>query len=59
MAVAKKSKRARGGKQDRARVTGGQDYEVRFEAKKTGKSAQAVKRPSKESAIRASAWRNG
>lgn len=43
MAVAKKSKTARGRKQDRARVAGGQDYEVRYEAKKTGKSAPAVK----------------
>jgi hypothetical protein len=41
MAVAKK---ARGRKQDRARVAGGQDYEVRYEAKKTGKSAPAVKK---------------
>lgn len=44
MAVAKKSKTSRGRKQDRARVAGGQDYEVRYEAKKTGKSAQAVKK---------------
>jgi hypothetical protein len=43
MAVAKKTKTARGRKQDRARVAGGQDYEVRYEAKKTGKSAPAVK----------------
>jgi hypothetical protein len=45
MAVAKKKmKTARGRKQDRARVAGGQDYEVRYEAKKTGKSAPAVKK---------------
>ena len=44
MAVAKKAKTARGRKQDRARVAGGQDYEVRYEAKKTGKSAPAVKK---------------
>jgi hypothetical protein len=44
MAVAKKTKTARGRKQDRARVAGGQDYEVRYEAKKTGKSAPAVKK---------------
>lgn len=48
MAVAKKSKTARGRKQDRARVAGGQDYEVRYEAKKTGKSAQAVKKAVKK-----------
>jgi molybdopterin biosynthesis enzyme MoaB len=39
---AKKSGRAR--QQDRARVAGGQDYEVRYEAKKTRKSASAVKK---------------
>ncbi|RXG85681.1 DUF3606 domain-containing protein [Bradyrhizobium zhanjiangense] len=44
MAAAKKSKTARGRKQDRARVAGGRDYEVRYEAKKTGKSAPAVKK---------------
>ena len=44
MAAAKKSKTARGRKQDRARVAGGQDYEVQYEAKKTGKSAPAVKK---------------
>jgi hypothetical protein len=43
--MAKKRKQtARGRKQDRARVAGGQDYEVRYEAKKTGKSAKKVKR---------------
>ncbi|MGY3482199.1 hypothetical protein ACVW1C_000082 [Bradyrhizobium sp. USDA 4011] len=43
--MAKKVKKtARGRKQDRARVAGGQDYEVRYEAKKTGKSAAAVKK---------------
>jgi Protein of unknown function (DUF3606) len=46
MAVAKKT--ARGRKQDRARVAGGQDYEVRYEAKKTGKSAPAVKKAVKK-----------
>ena len=44
MAVAKKTKTARGRKQDRARVAGGQDYEVRYEARKTGKSVAAVKK---------------
>jgi hypothetical protein len=42
MAAATK-KTARGLKQDRARVAGGQDYEVRYESKKTGRSAPAVK----------------
>lgn len=37
MAVTKKSKTARGRKQDRARVAGEQDYEVQYEAKKTGR----------------------
>jgi Protein of unknown function (DUF3606) len=48
MAVAKKTKTARGRKQDRARVAGGQDYEVQYEAKKTGKSAPAVKKAVKK-----------
>jgi hypothetical protein len=43
--MAKKRKHTpRGRKQDRARVAGGQDYEVRYEAKKTGRSKKAVKR---------------
>jgi hypothetical protein len=37
-------KTARGRKQDRARVAGGQDYEVRYEAKQTGKTKAKVKR---------------
>jgi hypothetical protein len=48
MAVAKKTKTARGRKQDRARVAGGQDYEVQYEAKKTRKSAPAVKKAVKK-----------
>jgi len=40
---------ARGRKQDRARVAGGQDYEARYEAKQTGKSRSAVKRAAKSS----------
>ncbi|MGX1167926.1 uncharacterized protein YjbK [Bradyrhizobium sp. USDA 372] len=47
MAKAKKST-ARGRKQDRARVAGGQDYEVRYEAKKTHRSASAVKKAVKK-----------
>lgn len=43
MAKAKKKKTSRGRNQDRARVAGGQDYEVRYEAKKTRRSAAAVK----------------
>jgi len=39
---------ARGRKQDRARVAGGQDYEVRYEAKKSGRSASAVKKAVKK-----------
>ena len=48
--MAKKAKKqtARGRKQDRARVAGGQDYEVRYEAKKTGKSAASVKKAVKK-----------
>lgn len=48
MAVVKKTKTARGRKQDRARVAGGQNYEVQYEAKKTRKSASAVKKAVKK-----------
>ncbi|PWE82099.1 hypothetical protein XF30_30485 [Bradyrhizobium sp. SUTN9-2] len=48
MAAAKKSKTSHGRKRDRARVAGGQDYEVQYEAKKTGKSASAVKKAVKK-----------
>ncbi|HVR55772.1 MAG TPA: DUF3606 domain-containing protein [Pseudolabrys sp.] len=44
MAVAKKTKTTRGQKQDRARVAGGQNYEVQHEEKKTGRSTPAVKK---------------
>ena len=42
----KRSSRAR--KQDRTRVAGGQDYEVRYETKKTRRSAGAVKKAVKK-----------
>ena len=44
--MAKKAKKhtARGRKQDRARVAGGQDYEVSYTAKKTRKSAASVRK---------------
>jgi hypothetical protein len=42
------TKTTRGRNQDRARVAGGQDYEVRYESKKTGKSAAAVKKAVKK-----------
>jgi len=52
MAATKKTapatKSARGRKQDRARVASGQDYEVRYEAKKSGRSASAVKKAVKK-----------
>lgn len=35
---------ARGRSQDRKRVAGGQDHEVRYEAKKTGSSKRQVKK---------------
>jgi len=44
MAKKAKTRTSRGRKQDRARVAGGQDYEVRYESKKTGKSKTQVKR---------------
>jgi hypothetical protein len=47
MAKAKK-KSSRGRKQDGAQVAGGQDYELRYEAKKTRKSASAVKKAVKK-----------
>ena len=47
MANAKK-KSSRGRKQDRARVAGGQDYEVRYTAKKTKRSAGAAKKAVKK-----------
>jgi hypothetical protein len=43
-----KKQTSRGRKQDRARVAGGQDYEVRYEAKKTGQSKAAVKKAVKK-----------
>ena len=51
--MAKKAKKqsSRGRKQDRARVAGGQDYEVRYTAKKTRKSAGAVKKAVKKVGI--------
>ncbi|MFL5240031.1 MAG: DUF3606 domain-containing protein [Rhizomicrobium sp.] len=47
MAKAKKQT-GQGRKQDRPRVAGGQDYEVRYEAKKTGRSKAAVKKAVKK-----------
>jgi hypothetical protein len=48
--MAKRAKKhtARGRKQDRARVAGGQDYEVRYTAKKTRKSTASVKKAVKK-----------
>jgi Protein of unknown function (DUF3606) len=49
MAAKKAAKKtARGRKQDRARVAGGQKYEVTYEAKKTGRSAASVKKAVKK-----------
>ena len=39
---------ARGRAQDKAKVAGGQKYEVDYEAKKTGRSAPAVKKAVKK-----------
>ncbi len=46
--MATKKQTSRGRKQDRARVARGQDYEVRYAAKKTGKSKSAVKKAVKK-----------
>lgn len=43
MASAKKSSSSRGRAQDRSRVAGGQEHEVRHVAQKTGKPKAAVK----------------
>jgi len=43
-----KKQSSRGRKQDRARVAGGQDYEVRYQAKKSGKSRAAVQKAVKK-----------
>ena len=43
-----KKQSSRGRKQDRARVAGGQDYEVRYEARKTGRSKAAVQKAVKK-----------
>ena len=43
-----KKQSSRGRKQDRARVAGGQDYEVRYEANKSDKSKAAVKKAVKK-----------
>ncbi|MBV8700217.1 DUF3606 domain-containing protein [Bradyrhizobium sp.] len=43
-----KKKTSRGRSQDRRRVAGGQDYEVRYEAKKTDRSKAAVKKAIKQ-----------
>jgi hypothetical protein len=40
----KKAKKSSRGRKDRARVAGGQDYEVRYVAKKTKKSTKQVKK---------------
>jgi hypothetical protein len=44
MATAAKKQTQRGRAQDRARVAGGQEHEVRYESKKTGATASDVKR---------------
>lgn len=44
MATKKKAKSGRGRAQDRAKVAGGQTYEVAYEAKKTGKKLSAVRK---------------
>lgn len=46
--IAKKAKTARGRKQDRPRVAGGQDCEVRYTAKKSGCSASSLKKAVKK-----------
>jgi hypothetical protein len=47
MAERAKKKSTRGRKQDRARVAAKQDYEIGYEAKKTGKSRSQVRQARK------------
>jgi hypothetical protein len=58
MATAK-NKASRGRKQDRAPLAGGQDYEVRYKSKKTGRSASAVKKAVKKVGQQPDARRTG
>ena len=46
--AARKKQSARGRKQDRARVAGGQDYEIGYESRKTKASRAAVKKAVKK-----------
>jgi hypothetical protein len=46
--MAKKKQSSRARKQDPARVAGGQDYQTRYEARKTGQSKSAVKKTAKK-----------
>jgi hypothetical protein len=48
MANTAKGHTARGRKQDRARVAGGQDYEVGYESRKTRRASAAVKKAVKK-----------
>ena len=48
MAAAKKTKTARGRKQDRARVAGGQDYEVHTKRRRPESPRAAVKKAVKK-----------
>ncbi len=48
VATAAKKPTGRGRKQDRARVAGGQGYEVSYEARKTRRSSGAVKKAVKK-----------
>lgn len=48
MAQLKKKQTNRGRKQDRVRVAGGQKHEVGYVARKSGRSAQAVKKAVKK-----------
>lgn len=48
MAEKAKKQTTRGRRQDRSRVAGGQHYEVRYEAKKIGRSVSAVKKAVKK-----------
>jgi len=54
-----KKQTARGRKQDRARVAGGEDYEVGYEAKKTGRPGSVMKNAAKKAGPSRSEWSGG
>lgn len=46
--IAMPDNKRKSGKRDRSRVAGGQDYEVKYEGRKTGRSASDVRKAIKK-----------